>query len=381
MLTRRQGSESVMDLILREIRELGEAVILIDQHPSLVSIPALGNTNCTLAMSLKHQRDLAAIGEALLLERNERPFLGRLPVGEAIVRLQSRWPKPFLMRVPLMPVKKGEVTDADVARRMRGYSERLGPLGVVDEGLWPSKGSEKREGERTQMTGEEEQLLKDVRKHPESTVVDRYRRLGWNAYKGTRVKKALTDRGLVQARETTTRKGRKVKLTLTKAGEEALGRGTGQSRRHGGEEHEAAKRQVLMILRRSGWLCQDEAPIGGGRTLDVLASKTGRRIAVEIETGKSDALHNVRRAIESGIPEVLVVATSSAVLSRLRNLFAEHLPSGALAGVDLCTPEEVQTSRLIQDLEIRHQPDGLRASSGRECQQSGTGLGRQHYPL
>ena len=35
------GEEAFTDIILREIRELGEAVILIDQHPSLISKPAL----------------------------------------------------------------------------------------------------------------------------------------------------------------------------------------------------------------------------------------------------------------------------------------------------------------------------------------------------
>src|SRR5690606_23085270 len=37
------GGEAVTDTILREIRELGEAIILVDQHPSLISIPAMGN--------------------------------------------------------------------------------------------------------------------------------------------------------------------------------------------------------------------------------------------------------------------------------------------------------------------------------------------------
>jgi hypothetical protein len=37
-------SWTVTDVILREIRELGEAIVCLDQHPSLISKPALGNT-------------------------------------------------------------------------------------------------------------------------------------------------------------------------------------------------------------------------------------------------------------------------------------------------------------------------------------------------
>jgi CubicO group peptidase (beta-lactamase class C family) len=62
LLRRKQeamGEEAVTDVILREIRELGEAIILIDQHPSLISKPALGNTYCTIAMNLKHRSDIA----------------------------------------------------------------------------------------------------------------------------------------------------------------------------------------------------------------------------------------------------------------------------------------------------------------------------------
>ena len=36
------GEETVTDVLLREIRELGESVICLDQHPSLISKPALG---------------------------------------------------------------------------------------------------------------------------------------------------------------------------------------------------------------------------------------------------------------------------------------------------------------------------------------------------
>jgi hypothetical protein len=42
------GGQSVMDITFREIREFGEAMIILDQHPSQISMPALGNTYCTI---------------------------------------------------------------------------------------------------------------------------------------------------------------------------------------------------------------------------------------------------------------------------------------------------------------------------------------------
>jgi len=90
LFRKKQSKESIMDTILREIRELGESIILIDQHPSLISIPSLGNTNCTIAMSLKHGLDVNAISTAMLLPDDQREYLGMLETGSGIVRVQNR---------------------------------------------------------------------------------------------------------------------------------------------------------------------------------------------------------------------------------------------------------------------------------------------------
>ena len=44
------GGQSVMEITFREIREFGEAMIILDQHPSQISVPALGNTARLRAM-------------------------------------------------------------------------------------------------------------------------------------------------------------------------------------------------------------------------------------------------------------------------------------------------------------------------------------------
>jgi hypothetical protein len=62
----------------------GESIIFLDQHPSLISTPSLGNSYCTIAMNLKHGNDTSAIGRAMLLNEELRECLGRLPVGEAL---------------------------------------------------------------------------------------------------------------------------------------------------------------------------------------------------------------------------------------------------------------------------------------------------------
>jgi len=114
-----QGGEVITDTILREIRELGEAIILVDQHPSLISVPAMGNTYTTIAMNVKHRSDVNALGGAMLLEGEEQDLVGRLPIGEAIVKLQGRWLEPFRIRIPHRKIPKGSVNDAILTTHMR----------------------------------------------------------------------------------------------------------------------------------------------------------------------------------------------------------------------------------------------------------------------
>ena len=99
-----------------------------------------------------------------------------LPVGQAIIKLQDRWTKPFLTRFPLMNVKKGLVTDEVISRyfseksmpnrhslrniplppEFNAFSPILPPVILPDDALT---------------------LLHDVITYPNDSVTDRYQRL------------------------------------------------------------------------------------------------------------------------------------------------------------------------------------------------------------
>ena len=90
-------AKNVMDRIFREIREYGESMIIIDQMPSTLLDSAIANTATQITLSLKHNNDVRAAGNAMLLDHDERLLLGRLPVGIAIMKLQNRWHAPFMI--------------------------------------------------------------------------------------------------------------------------------------------------------------------------------------------------------------------------------------------------------------------------------------------
>ena len=340
------GEETVTDIILREIRELGEAIICLDQHPSLISKPALGNTYVTFAFNLKHRGDLAMMQDCLLLDSEQTDYLGRLEVGWAVVKLQGRWFWPFLVRLPLIKVDKGNVNDQTIRERAmalprpppsetcsNGTNSRPIPAPGADSGqdvtqdsmksTIPEKGK-RGEGIRgdecaIQLTTQERKFLLDVIERPTSFVIDRYCRLGLSARKGNELQRVLMERGLVESASISLHGGTGKLLVLTEEGRQALGLPTAPSSREGGPVHAYWKRRVAEHLRSCGYEVTEEYPVGGGKAIDLVASRDGKRVAFEVETGNSDAAANVRKCLDAGVEQVVVVATSRAAHERLKS--------------------------------------------------------------
>lgn len=174
-----------MEITFRETREFGEALIILDQHPSQISLPALGNTYCTICLNLKHQKDISAMSQCMLLDGKESDLLGELEIGQAIVKLQGRIPRAFMIELPEFEIKKGAISDDEVRQRMWPILEaRL--KSAEEPSDWAEvAGEEELEGGRELQASEaeaepdfEELFLQDVREYPESGVGERYRRLG-----------------------------------------------------------------------------------------------------------------------------------------------------------------------------------------------------------
>jgi DNA-binding MarR family transcriptional regulator len=127
--SKKLGSETVMDLIFREIRELGMGIIYADQHPSLVSYPALGNTSTHIYMNLgldtQHSSDVQDASSMLGLDyREQGSYLRKLPVGQAFMLCRaSTFTNPFIVSFDHFPLKKGAFTDPMVSDLMNVQSQ------------------------------------------------------------------------------------------------------------------------------------------------------------------------------------------------------------------------------------------------------------------
>jgi hypothetical protein len=99
------GEETIIETMIRMIREYGESIIVIDQEPSKLSKSILANTNCKISFNLGHGLDIRAISQSMNLEKEQEGFIDLLPVGHAILKLKHRFSEPIHIKFPLISLK------------------------------------------------------------------------------------------------------------------------------------------------------------------------------------------------------------------------------------------------------------------------------------
>jgi hypothetical protein len=320
------GGEAVTDTTLREIRELGEAIILVDQHPSLISIPALGNSYTTIAMNLKHKSDVNAVAAAMLMDDDERDVLGTLPVGEAIVKLQGRWQQPFQIVIPHKKIPKGAIDDVRLTAIM-GRTSILRFEMPEEIEFSPVL---------TSIADDEKALLIDICNHPYSGVVERYRRLAISRRKGDNFKRSLIAKELIIQVEIPTRSGRIVLLDLTQKAREYLEKAGLEARRrklNEGLEHDFWKHKVADYYQKQGYAIKIEEPVNG--FTDLVIEKDGEKTAVEIETGKSDWKKNLQKNMSKNFTKIIIFVTHSGLKDELAGKIDSELMQNRVS-VGIC---------------------------------------------
>jgi hypothetical protein len=308
-----QGGETITETVLREIRELGEAVIVVDQHPSMISAVALGNTSATICLNLKHRSDVNAMGSAMLMDTDEREILGTLSIGNAVVKLQNRWQRPFQITIPHQKVDKGAVTDAYLAHLME--ASKASQIVEVAEKDDPCHLEEN----IVKLPPKEETFLLDIVHHPFSGVVERYRRLYMSRRKGNTIKEQCLTHDLIESIEVPTQTGKVVLLQLTSLGKKLLkdrGHEVSQANPRESLVHEYWKHKAAEHYASLGYKVSVEEPVNG--YTDIVIEKNGERIAVEIETGKSDWRKNMQKNLKCGFQRIIIITTNDAIYDKLK---------------------------------------------------------------
>ncbi len=325
----RFGSEvqSSLENVYRECRGFGQGVTSITQHPSLLPVWLLGNCHSQIYLGLQHANDIRAAAQSLFLKKDQEEFLNILRVGEAIVKVKNRI-EPCLVKIPLVPLGQN-ITDDDLKVNTPHLS-RINTPGYLlhdsdgekaqDPGYLPgdNKGSEKSKYPPTELPAL--RLLIDILHQPLSGVTERYERLGFNARMGDRYRKALLSEGLIQPRIITTNSGWLTLFDITPKGRATLrDEGYAVSDEKEGVIHKYWKHAIAEYYKGKGFDVLVEEYINGKP--DVIVLNGRKRIAVEIETGNSDALGNIEKNLKAGFDEIICVATNKEVEEKIKRDF------------------------------------------------------------
>lgn len=319
------GQEPITDVLLKEIREFGVGLIIIDQNPSLMSVPALANNFTTIGMFTKHSNDIHALSRSMFLTPDQTNQLGRLKRGEAIVKLAGRIFYPFLVQFPKVPILKGKIRDSDVALHMlfQGY--------LMHQDKFPTISDKRTQNQTTsthsntiQLPTEKDEPLKgtflspdakaflmDIDSFPFDGVTIRQKRLGISARRGVKAVKELEEKGIMKKVEVKVGKTKVHLFEILNDGrvrcEEYGIKLTPVPKNHGGILHRYWVDRVRQKYERDGYKVIVEYPLENGGFVDVVAEKGNEKIAIEVETGKSDVKRNIEKCNNSSFSNVIQV--------------------------------------------------------------------------
>lgn len=270
--------EDIADIIMREIRELGEAIIVIDQHPSKMSVSALGNLSTKFALTLSLNQDVAAIANAMLLGKEERRYLSMLTLGQCVCR-SDRFSLPVLLTIDNFPIQKGTVTDEDLKALMAGYLKDLTPENPPFFKQGPIHSIQNHET----LSPLGRIILENIELKPFIGFVKRFKDLGVRIPDGYKAIEELTAMKLI------------IPLTIdsqrlyepTSRGIETLGRKASHKGRGGLEHRYFIEKIREYYLNQQGFAFLEKDDI------DLVIYKQDKSLAIQMETGKSDIQANL----------------------------------------------------------------------------------------
>jgi uncharacterized protein DUF87 len=314
-----RAKETLMNVLLRQCRELGMGIVIIDQHPHLISSAGIGNCYTSICMNQKDPNDINKAAGLSGLEDGDKRYFNLLSVGQAIIKLQDRWRRPFLVQFPPVDVKKGIVNDELLEKLQndkiswRDFRERSGGQ---------ETGAKRSRSSVNSVENDAVNLLHDIALHPSDGVDVRYKRLGVSTDRGNRWKKQLVDNSLVRQNRMKVGRTYRVLLRLTNDARLLMVPQEGRDPQ-ASFIHEYWKRRVAHHFETRGYKVTLEANRRkGGGSMDISATKASESVAIEIETGKSDVVSNVKRDLLSGVQKVIVVATEEGALKKIERQLA-----------------------------------------------------------
>ena len=261
----------------------------------------------------------------MLLPVENKEYIGQLPVGYGIVKMQGRQFEPFLVRFPYFALEKGKITDDAVMRHMKRDSIVSIKKEIAQKAIVVTE----------TLSEEQKAFLIDIYQHPLAGVVKRYTRLAVSKRKGNEIKEKLETDTYIKAIDISTVRGRIKLFEITEKGEKIL-TPLGykpKSWRKGGVEHQYWQYKVAQCYQYKGYAVKENYPLGNGKEVDIVVEKENEKIAIEIETGKSDIMANLEKC--QGFDTILCLVLSPALQAKVQNGLKEYLKTNIAENIQV----------------------------------------------
>jgi len=272
-------SANILPKIIREFRELGIGLCFVAQEASKISTTALQNTFTLIALNQRYRKDIEVLGSSMNLDFKEWDYLGKLPIGCAIVNMKGNFPKSFMVKFPLVKIQK-PVTDAQLKRYMQGAffnklslktpaQENQSNFQLFSDLANISPTQAKTEKSDLKIKQEEIALLLHIYEHPTYSTTQHYKELGLNYRAGNQRKKKLLEQGLIEQEVVFDGSVHKKLLKITPKGIEILQtKGLKVKSPKESPEHLYFKEKLKQKLESNGYQVEEEVKIENGKEKD-----------------------------------------------------------------------------------------------------------------
>jgi hypothetical protein len=171
-----------------------------------------------------------------------------------------------------------------------------------------------------------------------STTVSRYQRLNLSRRRGNAIREALASAGAIERISIATRSGQVVLYQLTDFGKKVCSSHNIDSGHKPREslEHMFWVNRTAKHFERKGYEVKCEHPVKGNGAIDILAKRPGEKVAVEVETGKSNIKENLGKIKSAGFDRIVLFATSPVAVTACQKA-VDSIKKGQSPSVELFT--------------------------------------------
>lgn len=357
----------------RNFRKRGVSLVLSDQVPSLIPASWMGNLGTRLVMRLSHGGCIRSISDALALEREQRVFMTELP-RRCMILHYIGWPKPVLIRIPELSFRKIDrnrieefMSERNKELKYVPYEEETIVIESKDdkkEKMDNATKIDKRDG-RVQLLKEEMDYLESINREPFLAFTERDKKLEISGWKGNRLRKKITDKGIIEKVVINTgKKGGIINLIrITKKGREiadSLGMRANNKAGKGGFTHQFWQHTIAEYFDEHSEASSSIENDSLGKAVDVdLIFQDKKRVAVEICINDNESF-NASKDLDVGYDEVWVCCENEEMIKKVERKIKKNLGNEGEKVKFRLLSEFYNSKRNIKE-SIGAQPCGLRA--------------------